>query len=153
MKTEKKPEVLEIISDYLGDYVNVNNKDALYVTEKEKECMLKYCEIDLIENVIEQFSHFGEIVVREEGERPSRFWVVSYFINNHTFIDRQKLAVILSFAAANAGIVQINEHFAMGDMPVLFMLKKLNLITEDDYYYFVDSFFFLSQGNGVKFKL
>ena len=125
--------------------------DILYLSPKASRELTQYCESELVLRVLEHFAINGKIIEKKDNERPSRWWIISDYISNHTIDSRDKLAVILSLASIG-GIIQINNRQEVGDVNVLCMLKDFAYISEEDFDYFVEAFFNFSQGNGVKFS-
>lgn len=126
--------------------------DILYISPKTLQELTDFCEQSLIEEVLEHFENVGKIIETVQGgERPSRLWIITDYISNHTIDSKKKLAVVLSFAAIG-GVIKIQDRQEVGNVNVLCMLKDLYYISEEDFEYFVDAFFSFSDGNGVKFK-
>jgi hypothetical protein len=125
--------------------------DILYITPEIKQEMLKYCEQELIDFVFDNFvEQGGNIIIKKDG--PSRWWIITDYIKNTSIEKFQKLAVILSFSAV-AGIVQIGEFQSCGDTSILLLLKKLNLINEEESNMFAEFFYNIRQGKDVKFMV
>lgn len=125
--------------------------DILYISPQTGAELTQYCESDLLVEVMEHFANNGRVIKKNNGETPSRWWIITDYISNHTIDNRKKLAVILSFAGIG-GIVQIGDRQEIGDVNVLCMLKDLYYIADEDFNYFVEAFYNFSQGNGVKFS-
>lgn len=126
--------------------------DILYISPQASHELTALCERSLIVEVLEHFEKVGKIIETEQGgDRPSRLWIITDYISNYTIDSKKKLAVILSFTAIG-GMIQIQDRQEIGNVNVLCMLKDLYYISEEDFDYFVDAFFKISDGNGVKFK-
>ena len=125
--------------------------DVLYISPKTGTELTQYCKSELLIEVMEHFANNGEVIQKNDGETPSRWWIITDYISNHTIDNRKKLAVILSFARIG-GIVQIGSRQEIGDVNVLSMLKDLYYISDNDFDYFVEALFNFSQGNGVRFS-
>lgn len=126
--------------------------DILYISPQASHELTSFCEPSLIVEVLEHFEKVGKVIETVQGgDRPSRLWIITDYISNHTIDSKKKLAVILSFAAIG-GVIQIQDRQEIGNVNVQCMLKDLDYISEDDFDYFVDAFFNFSDGNGIKFK-
>lgn len=126
--------------------------DILYISPQASHELTVFCEPSLIVEVLEHFGEGGKIIATEQGgDKPSRLWIITDYISNHTIASKKKLAVILSFAAIG-GVIQIQDRQEFGNVRVLCMLKDLYYISEDDFDYFVDAFFNFSNGKCIKFK-
>ena len=130
----------------------LHNMDILYLSEKASIELTQYCENDLILKVLEHFAMKAKIIPQDNGSRPSRWWIITDYLNDNTIDYRKKIAVILSFAAIG-GFVQIGERIEHGDVNVLNMLRDIKKISETDFDYFITAFYNFSQGNGVKFSI
>ena len=118
----------------------------------QKEPITQYCESELLLYVLEHFAKNGKIVEKKNETQPSCWWIISNYISNNTINSRNKIAVILSLAAIG-GVIQIYNRQEIGDVNVLNMLKDFAYISDEDYDYFIESFYHFSQGNGVKFTM
>lgn len=126
--------------------------DILYISPSAVYELAKYCEINLLVEVMKRFATNASIIVTENNKNhPTRWWVITDYLKDDTIDCRKKLSVILSFAAIG-GYVQIGDKMARGDVDVLFMLKETNNISEEDCEFFVEAFFNISSGMGFKFK-
>lgn len=125
--------------------------DTLYISPSAEYELTKYCESNLLVEVMEHFAANAVIITRDSDSQPSRWWVITDYIKDNTIDCRKKLSVILSFAAIG-GFVQIGDRMAVGDVNVLCMLKETSNISEENFDFFIDAFFNFSQGNGVKFS-
>jgi hypothetical protein len=125
--------------------------DILYLSAQTSHELTRYCENELILQVLEHFALNGKIIEEQDNKRHSCLWIITDYITNNTINCRNKLSVILSFASN--GTVQINDRQEFGDVNVLCMLKELSYISEEDFDYFVEAFFRFSQGKGVKFSM
>lgn len=124
--------------------------DILYISQQAKKDLEQYCNQELIDFVIDHFGKNDKIIEKKDNEKPSRWWVITDYISDNTIDSRKKLSVILSFGAIG-GILQIDNRQCFGDVCVLNMLKELELISDEDFTYFVDAFFKFSKGDGEKF--
>lgn len=125
--------------------------DVLYISPKTGTELTRYCESELLIEVMEHFANNGEVIEKNDGETPSRWWIITDYISNYTIDNRKKFSVILSFARIG-GVVQIGDRQEVGDVNVLCMLKELYYISDNDFDYFIEAFCNFSQGNGVKFS-
>ena len=126
--------------------------DILYLSSQTSHELTRYCEKELILQVLEHFALNGKIIEEQDKKRHSCLWIITDYITDNAINCRNKLSVILSFAR-NGGTVQINDRQEFGDVNVLCMLKELSYISEEDFDYFVEAFFRFSQGKGVKFSM
>ena len=126
--------------------------DILYLTNQTKEELLKYCEQSLIDYVFNDFSLTGKIINKSDGEKPSRWWIITDYVTTNRIEAGKKFAVILSLAAI-AGFVQIGDRCERGDVNVICMFQQLGFISEEDFDYFTEHFFNYSQGKQEKFSL
>ena len=126
--------------------------DILYISNEVSKKLAQYCDDNLLVKVIEHFAKNGKIVYKDNNGQPSRWWVVTDFIKDGTINQRQKVAVILSFAALD-GFVQIEDRMERGNVNTLCMLKETGNISDEDFDFFVDAFFQFSNNNGVKFTI
>ena len=126
--------------------------DILYLTNQRKEELLKYCEQSLIDYVFNDFSLTGKIINNSDGEKTSRWWIITDYVTTNRIEAVKKFAVILSLAAI-AGFVQIGDRCERGDVNVICMFQQLGFISEEDFDYFTEHFFNYSQGKQEKFSL
>ena len=126
--------------------------DILYLSSQTSHEHTRYCEEELILQVLEHFALNAKIIEEQDKKRHSCLWIITDYITDNAINCRNKLSVILSFAS-NGGTVQINDRQEFGDVNVLCMLKELSYISEEDFDYFVEAFFRFSQGKGVKFSM
>ena len=126
--------------------------DILYLSTEASHKLTQYCESELLLYVLEHFAKNGKIVEKKNETQPSCWWIISNYISNNTINSRNKIAVILSLAAIG-GVIQIYNRQEIGDVNVLNMLKDFAYISDEDYDYFIESFYHFSQGNGVKFTM
>ena len=126
--------------------------DILYLTNQTKEELLKYCEQSLIDYVFNDFSLTGKIINNSDGEKTSRWWIITDYVTTNRIEAVKKFAVILSLAAI-AGFVQIGDRCERGDVNVICMFQQLGFISEEDFDYFTEHFFNYSQGKQEKFSL
>lgn len=120
-----------------------------YTGKKEKMC--EYCSQELIDWVFNDFiNQGGKIIYEENDQKPSRWWIITDYVNNTTIDKIKKLAVILSFGATG-GFVQIEQETQLGDAPIVLMLKNRSLINEDELSMFVEFFYDKSHGSSKKF--
>lgn len=126
--------------------------DILYLTNQTKEELLKYCEQSLIDYVFNDFSLTGKIINNSDGEKPSRWWIITDYVTTNRIEAGKKFAVILSLAAI-AGFVQIGDRCERGDVNVICMFQQLGFISEEDFDYFTEHFFNYSQGKRERFSL
>jgi len=127
--------------------------DILYITEKTKNELLQYCEEDLVNSVFEDFSRNRKIIVKKKDETPSRYWIITNYINANTKISKKcKLAVILSMSAIG-GFIQIGEERVIGWENALHLMKKMSLVDDSEMGYFIGAFSKLTQGQRVIFTL
>jgi len=127
--------------------------DILYITEQTKNELLQYCEEELVDSVFENFSRNGKIIYKKKDETPSRYWIITNYINANTKISKKcKLAVILSMSAIG-GVIQIGEERVTSWEKVLQFMKNMNLIDASELGYFFDAFSKLTQDRGVIFTL
>ncbi len=126
--------------------------DILYITPQTKEQLLDYCEIDLIDTVLNHFGSVSRIQLQKDGMTPSRYWIITDYITNQTINSRTKLSVILSLAAIG-GVIEINGRQECGDVNVLNMLNELFYISEEDFDFFMDFFSDYSHSIKKKFSL
>lgn len=130
--------------------------DTLFISNKTRKRLLKYCSEALITEVLEDFAKKGEIVVNDTFEKPVRgfltadYWVITDYIKDDTIEYRKKVAVILSFAATGA-FIHLGDESALCDVNTLLMLKETGNISEEDFDYFVEAFFNFAMDEGVKF--
>jgi len=125
--------------------------DILNITDETKQELLNYCEQSLIDYVFDDFKRIGKIIERTAG-MPSKWWTIDDYVSDKSIEDRCKYAVILSLAAIG-GFIQINGIQYVGDVKVLSILKELHIISEDDFDWFVETFFEISDGKSLKFSL
>ena len=126
--------------------------DILYISPTVASELGHYCESSLLIEVMEHFAKNAIIITKDNNSRPSRWWVVTDYINDETIEFRKKISVILSFAAIG-GFVQIGERMEQGDVNVLNMLRDSDKISEEDFDFFIEAFYNFSQGNGVRFTI
>lgn len=126
--------------------------DILYISQTAESELAQYCENNLIAEVKADFTKNAIIITKDNNSRPSRWWVVTDYINDETIEFRKKISVILSFAAIG-GFVQIGERMEQGDVNVLNMLRDSDKISEEDFDFFIEAFYNFSQGNGVRFTI
>lgn len=127
--------------------------DILYITEKTKNELLQYCEEDLVNSVFEDFSRNRKIIVKKKDETPSRYWIITNYINANTKISKKcKLAVILSMSAIG-GFIQIGEECVTSWVKVLQLMKRMSLIDDSEMGYFIGAFTKLAPDQGVIFTL
>ena len=126
--------------------------DILYLTNQTKEELLKYCEQSLIDYVFNDFSLTGKIINNSDGEKTSRWWIITDYVTTNRIEAGKKFAVILSLAAI-AGFVQIGDRCEHGNVNVICMFQQLGFISEEDFDYFTEHFFNYSQGKQEKFSL
>lgn len=127
--------------------------DILYIATEVKQQMLKYCEQELIDFVFDDFiEQGGKIITKEDGQHPSRWWVITDYINSTSIEKKQKLAVILSFSAV-AGIIQIDDNKYCGDVNFLLFLNDHRLINEKEFEQYLEFFFEVRQGKDLKISL
>lgn len=126
--------------------------DILYLTPQTINELAIYCERELITKVLEHFRNYGEIVIKGNDEKPSRWWDISSYISNHTIDSKHKLAVILSLARIG-GFIQIGKRQEVGEVNTMCMLKDMGYISESDFEYFIKSFYNFTTGNKIKFSL
>lgn len=124
--------------------------DILYISPKVARELTNYCESNLLLEVTEHFSQNAKVIEKDNNSHPSRWWVITDYINDESIDYRKKMSVILSFAAIG-GFVQIGDRMEQGDINVLNMLRDTNNISEVDFDYFVEAFYNFSHNNGVKF--
>lgn len=112
----------------------------------------KYCEKSLIEEIFEDFSKIGQIIVSEQLEVSERVWDISHYVTPNTLCDKRKLAVILSYAWL--GIVKFENWENLGTTNAIIELHSLGCMSDDDFDYFVEKFYnFCTQaGDFSKFK-
>lgn len=114
--------------------------DILYITEQTKNELLQYCEDKLIDSVFEDFSRNGKIIYKKKDETPSRYWIITNYINANTGISKKcKLAVILSMSAIG-GVIKIGEESVTSWEKVLQLMKRMSLIDDSEMGYFIDAF-------------
>jgi hypothetical protein len=141
-KCNSPGEIMTSLNDMLYDEFD---KMGIFTT-----CLVSM--IDTKENTItvSNAGHYSPIIIKKDG--PSRWWIITDYIKNTSIEKFQKLAVILSFSAV-AGIVQIGEFQSCGDTSILLLLKKLNLINEEESNMFAEFFYNIRQGKDVKFMV
>ena len=125
--------------------------DLLYISPNTVLELTNYCEGELLSLVINDFMKNGTIILKRNHERPSRWWTITDFIRNSNIESKKILSVILSFAYIG-GIVQIDNEKITGNVKLNILLKDLHLISEEDYIYFINAFYYISKGEGVKFS-
>lgn len=127
--------------------------DILYITTETKQQMLKYCEQELIDFVFDDFiEQGGKIITKEDNQLPSRWWIITDYINSTSIEKMQKLAVVLSFSAV-AVVIQIEYYKSYGDVAILQLLTNLNIINEKESEIFTKFFYNIRQGNKCKFSI
>lgn len=126
--------------------------DILYISAKAKKELLQYCEEDLVNYVFTDFQKTGEIIEKEEGDKPYRLWIITDYVKRNDIDIRKKFSVILSMAAVG-GFIQIGEAKVFGDVRALLLLSSMGYITDDDRDYFIDCFAnCITQVRGLKNK-
>ncbi len=128
------------------------NKDILYITEFTIRKMYELCDVDLVKKTLCHFHQVGEIVIKNDNEKPSKWWIITNYITNNTIEERHLLSVILSFAHVG-GYIQINERIELGYEKVLEMLKGMYYISDYEYDYFLEIYSKLKNGEKIKFTL
>ena len=126
--------------------------DLLYISPQVAKELTNYCDGNLLKEVTEHFARNAKVYEKDSNSHPSRWWVITDYINDNTIDYRKKMAVILSFAAIG-GFITIGDKTDMGDVNVLNILKSAKNISDSDYDYFIKAFYDFSQGKGVKFTL
>lgn len=126
--------------------------DLLYISPQAAKELTNYCDGNLLKEVTEHFARNAKVYEKDNNSHPSRWWVITDYINDNTIDYRKKMAVILSFAAIG-GFITIGDKTDMGDVNVLNILKSAKNISDSDYDYFIKAFYDFSQGKGVKFTL
>lgn len=126
--------------------------DILYISQQAKKALGQYCDEELLNFVITHFVGNGNLIEMQDHNPTSCRWIITDYITNHTIDSRNKLSVILSMAATGVTI-QIGDRQEFGDVNVLYMLKELYYITDEDFDYFVEAFCNFSRGEGVKFLM
>lgn len=127
-------------------------KTILNITNDHLSNIAKYCERSLVEEIFEDFSKIGQIVVSEQLELTKRIWDISCYVTPNTLCDRRKLAVILSYATL--GVIKFENWESLGTTNVLIELHNLGCMSEDDFDYFCSKFanFITHYGDSSKFK-
>lgn len=126
--------------------------DTLFISPKTEQELSKYCESNLLITVFDYFKNKGKVISKNDNETPSRWWIITDFLNNKGINNRNKYAVILSMGAIG-GVIQIGEQQLTGDVKILCFLKEHNYIEAEDFEYFIDAFYLFSKGQGLKFNL
>lgn len=125
--------------------------DILYISPETTKKLAEYCEDNLIFEVLDDFKKKGQIIDKNDGDRPSKSWIITNYIIDNTIDSRKKLSVILSFSAIG-GFIQIGDRIEFGDVNTLCMLRETNNISDEDFDFFVETFNNFSHGNGVRFS-
>lgn len=126
--------------------------DLLYITQQTKEELLQFCEQSLIDYVLNDFQRIGKIIVKENYEKPSRWWIITDYICDNVIDKRKKLSVIMSLAVIK-GFIQIDEQKVFGYTKTLLMLKEKQCISEEDLNYFEEWFCNYQDEQIVKFSI
>ncbi len=126
--------------------------DILYFSTEVYYELTKYCSIALIIKVLSCFGNCAIIRNQDDGNKPSRWWTITNFIKDDSIMQREKLSVILSFAAIG-GVVSIEDRMETGDVNVLNMLKDTKNVSDEDYNYFIDCFWNFSHNCGKVFSI
>ena len=114
--------------------------DILYITPRAAHQLTAYCESNLLIEVTEHFAKNAVIIAKDNDSRPSKWWDITDYIKDDSIAYRNKMAVILSFAAIG-GFVTIGNMTKMGDVEVLNMLRDTQNISEEDFDYFIEAFY------------
>lgn len=127
-------------------------KTVLNITKDHLSDIEEYCEKTLIEEIFEDFSKIGKIIVSEQLELSKRVWDISHYVIPNTLCDRRKLAVILSYAGL--GTIKFENWENWGDTNVIIKLHNLGCISDEDFDYFCEKFYNFStqSGDTSKFK-
>ena len=126
--------------------------DILYISPKAGNDLTKYCESSLLIEVLEHFAKNAIIIAKDNNSHPSRWWVITDYINDETIDLRKKISVILAFAAIG-GFVQIGDRIEQGNVNTLNMFRDGQYVSGEDYDFFIETFYNFSRGEGVKFSL
>ena len=120
--------------------------DILYITQAVEERLKEFCSEDLIQYVFEDFRKHATIVIKEEGQVPSKIWVMSDFIRDKSINIIDKMNVALSFVASG-GIIQIDDIPYFDTSNPLAFAKKLGIINEKQLEILNDPWFFYNYKN------
>lgn len=120
--------------------------DILYITQAVNERLKEFCSEDLIQYVFKDFRKHATIVIKEEGQVPSKIWVMSDFIRDKSINIIDKMNVALSFVASG-GIIQIDDIPYFDTSNPLAFAKKLGIINDEQLEILNDPWFFYNYKN------
>ncbi len=115
--------------------------DILYITQAVNERLKEFCSEDLIQYVFEDFRKHATIVIKEEGQVPSKIWVMSDFIRDKSINIIDKMNVALSFVASG-GIIQIDDTPFFDTSNPLAIAKKMGIINDEQLEVLNDPWFY-----------
>lgn len=104
--------------------------DVLYITQEVENRIKEFCSDELVAYVFDDFKKYAEIIRRNDTQTPSRIWVVSDYIINHSINIIPKMNVILSFIASG-GIIQIDGISYFDTSNPLAVVRQRNLINDE----------------------
>ena len=105
-------------------------KDIIYISDELILKIKEYCSDRLLSEVFESFEKNATVVVKKDGETPSKFWSLTRFIADDTIDIMNKLNVILSFIQSG-GTIEYQDKKYFDIVNIVAILKQQGLINDD----------------------
>lgn len=105
-------------------------EDIIYISDELIMKIKEYCSDVLLSEVFESFEKNAPVVVKKDGERPSKFWSLTQFIVDDTIDIMNKLNVILSFIQSG-GIIEYQDKKYFDIVNIVAILKQQGIINDD----------------------
>lgn len=104
--------------------------DVLYITQEVEDRIKEFCSDELVAYVFNDFKKNAAIIRQNDTQKPSKIWVVSDYINNHSINIIPKMNVILSFIESG-GIIQIDGISYFDTSNPLAIVRQRKLINDE----------------------
>lgn len=103
--------------------------DVLYITQEVEDRIKEFCSGESVAYVFDGFKKNDTTNRKNDTQNPSRIWVVSDYINNHSINIIPKMNVILSFIVSG-GMMQIDGISYFNTSNPLAVVRQRNLIND-----------------------
>lgn len=104
-------------------------EDIIYISDVLILKIKEYCSDALLSEVFESFGKNAPVVVKKDGESPSKFWSLTQFIADDTIDIMNKLNVILSFIQSG-GIIEYQDKKYFDIVNIAAILKQQGIIND-----------------------